>query len=437
MLLSQVLTSALMKAGVLLALGLSAVVFARQQAVQPPVVPPVWVAVRPIAPPATPLPTEAASAAVTKFSFFAYGDTRSSGVPDVPGDGDVIHPEHTRIVDRMIARAHELSSTPFPARFVLQSGDAVLRGQTAAMWNVSFSPIIERLTRGANIPYFFSVGNHDVTSMPPGDPQRALGLHNTLTAMSNLMPPEGSPRRLSGYPTYAFGYGNAFFIAFDSNIASDPVQLGWVTDQLEHLDRARYRHVIAFCHHPPFSSGPHGGASGTPMPGTGQKAPDRLEPQTVAIRSMYVPLFRKHHVAMIVAGHDHLYDHFVEHFVDNGVTYRMDSVVTGGGGAPIYPYVGEPDLQAYVTANAAQGVRVDHLVKPGTTPTRTRTTSSSSRSTAIACRSRSSAPARRRTRPTRAARRSPQRSAAQGLHWQDLTRAVQVLPSATGGGSRI
>ena len=61
----------------------------------------------------------------------------------------------------------------------------------------------------ANIPYFFSVGNHDVTGMPAGDPARALGLHNTLTAMSKLMPPEGSPRRLSGYPTYAFGYGNA------------------------------------------------------------------------------------------------------------------------------------------------------------------------------------------------------------------------------------
>ena len=59
--------------------------------------------------------------------------------------------------------------------------------------------------------------------MPAGDPQRALGLHNTLTAMSKLIPPEGSPRRLSGYPTYAFGYGNAFFIALDSNIASDAI----------------------------------------------------------------------------------------------------------------------------------------------------------------------------------------------------------------------
>jgi hypothetical protein len=357
----------------LLIAGLSTVVIAQQPAVPPqlapqPVIPAVWVPVRPIEPPATPLASEASSAGVTRFTFFAYGDTRSGGVLGVPGDGDVIHPEHTRIVDRMIARAGELARTPFPLKFVLQSGDAVLRGINGAMWNVSFSPIIERLTRDANIPYFFSVGNHDVTGMPAGDPQRALGLHNTLTAMSKLIPPEGSPRRLSGYPTYAFGYGNAFFIAFDSNIASDAIQLAWVTNQLEHLDRARYRHVIAFFHHPPFSSGPHSGASGTPMPGTGQKAPDRLEPATVAIRTMYVPLFRKHHVALLVGGHDHLYDHFVEHYVDNGVTYRMDSLVTGGGGAPIYSYVGEPDFRGYVAANVAEGVRVDHLMKPGSTP---------------------------------------------------------------------
>jgi len=350
----------------LLAFGLSTVLIAQQPAAQPPI-PLVWGAVRPIAPPATPLASEAASSAVTRFSFIAYGDTRSAGVPDVPGDGDIVHPEHTRIVDRMIAKAGEVASTPFPVRFVLQSGDAVLRGQNAAMWNVSFSPIIERLT-AANIPYFFSVGNHDVTTMPAGDPQRALGLHNTLTAMSKLIPPEGSPRRLSGYPTYAFGYGNAFFIALDSKIASDAIQFAWVADQLEHLDRNRFRHVVAFFHHPPFSSGPHGGGSAAPVPGTGQKAADRPEPQTVAIRTMYMALFRKHHVGMIVGGHDHLYDHWVEHYAENGVTYRLDSLVTGGGGAPIYPYVGEPDLRGYVAANVSQGVRVDHLMRPGSTP---------------------------------------------------------------------
>jgi Calcineurin-like phosphoesterase len=336
-----------------------------QQTPAPQAPPPTWVAVKPIDPPATPLPSEAASASVTRFSFLAYGDTRTGG--GTPNDIDAPNPEHTLVMDGMLAKIKELSATPFPVRLVLQSGDGVLRGVDGARWNNGFTPVIERLTKGANIPYFFSMGNHDVTSGPPGDPQRSIGLHNTLTAISRLIPPEGSPRRLSGYPTYTVGYGNTFFIALDSQIAQDATQASWVANQLEKLDRARYRHVIAFFHHPPFSSGPHSGASGDPAPGTGVKAPDRVEAQTTAIRVTYMPLFRKHHVRLIVTGHDHLYDHFVERYDDQGVSYRMDSIVTGGGGAPTYTYNGEPDLRGYQSAGGAANVRVEHLMKPGMT----------------------------------------------------------------------
>jgi hypothetical protein len=72
-------------------------------------------------------------------------------------------------------------------------------------------------------------------------------------------------------------------------------------------------------------------------------------------------------VDLTITGHDHLFDHWVEHYVDRGTTYRMDHVVTGGGGAPTYLYAGEPDLRAYMTANAAQAVRLDHPMKPGVT----------------------------------------------------------------------
>jgi hypothetical protein len=347
----------------ILVVGACAVAAAQQQPAAPAV--PAFVAVKPIDPPAAPLPPEEASARVTRFSFFGYGDTRSGSGPG--GDAEVVHPEHSKVMDGMIAKAKELASTPFPIRFVLQSGDAVLRGQNGTMWNVGFTPIIERLTRGANIPYFFSAGNHDVTTAPAGDPGRALGLHNTLTAISKLIPAEGSPRRLNGYPTYSFGYGNAFVIALDSNIASDAVQFAWVADQLDRLDRMRYKHVIVFFHHPPYSSGPHGGGSADPVPGTGRKAPDRIEPQTAAIRTMYMPLFRKHHVRMLVTGHDHLFDHFVERYDSAGVTYRMDTIVTGGGGAPRYGYIGEPDLRSYISATPADNIRVEHLMKPGPT----------------------------------------------------------------------
>jgi hypothetical protein len=315
--------------------------------------------VRPIQPPDAPFPAEKDTAGVTRFSFIAYGDTRC----DCGGlsAGTEVQTEHAKIVDLAVAKAAALASTPYPVRFVIQTGDAVYRGMNAERWDV-YVPIIEKLTR-AGYWYFFAVGNHDTSTMPIGDPTREAGLRNTLAANAKLFPPDDSPRRLKGYPTYAFGYGNTFVIAFDSNIASDRPQFDWVSRQLDGLDRARYPNVVVFFHHPVFSSGPHGGAM-RPSPDR-TPVPDRTEPQTVAIRNLYMPLFRKHHVRMTIAGHDHLLDHWVESYEDAGKSYRMDHVVTGGGGAPTYVYNGDPDVHAYERTYAAQKVRVDHLMKPG------------------------------------------------------------------------
>jgi hypothetical protein len=64
----------------------------------------------------------------------------------------------------------------------------------------------------------------------------------------------------------------------------------------------------------------------------------------------------------------HKFDHWVERFSTGGATYRMDNLVTGGGGAPIYTYSGEPDLRAYLAGASADAVRVEQLTKPGATP---------------------------------------------------------------------
>ena len=71
---------------------------------------------------------------------------------------------------------------------------------------------------------------------------------------------------------------------------------------------------------------------------------------------------------MTFSGHDHLLDHWVERYTDGGVDYRRDDVVTGGGGAPIYTYRGEPEVQQYLAAGAKQNARLSHLMKPGMTP---------------------------------------------------------------------
>jgi hypothetical protein len=327
-----------------------------QEPQTPPQPQPDDVEVRPIAPPPRPLPPEAATVGVKRFSFIAYGDTRSRG-PSASGepieDGRILQREHSLVVEAMVKATRRLASTRFPVRFVVSSGDAVLYGPNGTMWNVSYVPLIERLTREAGLPFFFAVGNHDTTTSPIGNPEREQGLRNTLQAMSKLMPPDGSPRRLTGYPTYAFGYGNAFFLMLDSDIPRDETQFNWIEGQLEGLDRRRYPLVFAVFHHPPFDSGQHGG--------------DTLEPQSAAIRAAYLPLFRRHHVRMTICGHDHLLDHFVERYEDRGRTYRMDHVVSGGGGAPTYTYRSEPDLEPYLQATASQNTRIEHLLKPGPT----------------------------------------------------------------------
>src|SRR5437667_9945689 len=228
--------------------------------------------VKPISPPRNPIPPEEASAGVSKFSFIVYGDTRGRR------NGTDIQYEHSLIVDSAIATIKRLDKTAYPVKFVLQTGDAVLNGQDANQWNISYIPLINRITTDGGVPYFLSPGNHDVTtSLDLNDPRRLKGLGNFLQANNQLIPRDGTPRRLDGYPTYSFGYGNMFVIGFDSNIGGDDKQFDWVKKQLESLDRKRYTNVIVFCHQPAYSSGPHEGGAA------------RMEPQTVAMRAKYMP----------------------------------------------------------------------------------------------------------------------------------------------------
>jgi 3',5'-cyclic AMP phosphodiesterase CpdA len=298
-----------------------------------------------IAPPVTPLPPEGQSRDVTRFSFAVYGDTRGRR------DGVAIQYEHSLIVDSILAQIKGRQGTPYPVRFVLQSGDAVVNGRDAHQWNVSFVPLINRLTTEGGVPYFLAPGNHDVTDAPTDSPERQGALRNYMDALSGLIPADGSPRRMAGYPTYAVGYGNTFVVALDANIAGDEKQYQWVKSQLEGLDRHRYVNVVVVCHQAPFSSGPHGGPT--------------VERQTADLRTRYMPLFHTHHVRAVFSGHEHLFEHWVERYADANRSYRMDLVVTGGGGAPIYAYSGEPSLREYLTANATDKVTLEHLVRPG------------------------------------------------------------------------
>lgn len=301
-----------------------------------------------ISPPVSPLPAEGATAQIKKFSFIAYGDTRG-GL-----DGIALQTNHSLVVSSMLATAAARKTSGDPIAFVVQSGDAVTDGRSAQQLNVSYVPVVERLT-DAGIPYYLAVGNHDVrNSLNLADSDRVRGLKNYFAANKYLIPPDGSPRRLSGYPTYAVAYGNTYVLLFDSIIGGDSTQYDWIRRQFEALDRRRFPNIVVVCHHPAFSSGPHGGMN--------------VEAATLAMRELYMPLFRKHHVKLLIAGHEHLFEHWVERYEDASGWHRLDQIVTGGGGAPLYGYTGEPDVRPYLAANAASGLTLEHLVKPGVTP---------------------------------------------------------------------
>ena len=71
---------------------------------------------------------------------------------------------------------------------------------------------------------------------------------------------------------------------------------------------------------------------------------------------------------MTLTGHEHFYEHWVERYQDATGPHRMDHIVTGGGGAPLYSYQGEPSTRDLIAAGKDNKVSFEHLVKPGPAP---------------------------------------------------------------------
>ena len=125
----------------------------------------------------------------------------------------------------------------------------------------------------------------------------------------------------AGERTYTWFDNPVQFFVLDSNRAADASQTAWLAGELA---RSTAAVKIAVFHHPPFTVGLH---------------EDSLE-----VRRRWVPLFEQHGVDLVLNGHNHGY----EHSVINGVHY----VVSGGGGASLYPCVDdEPWLIVCLSAH--------------------------------------------------------------------------------------
>lgn len=200
------------------------------------------------------------------FTVVVYGDTRTN-----PND-------HLAVVHRIIQQECDL---------VLNVGDLVEDGRDLSQWNIFFNTTKNLIK---NVPYYPVLGNHERNA------QHYYDLFHL---------PDGGGQQNKQW--YSFDYGNAHFVCLDSNVRDSAEQLAWLQNDLARAaDTAQW--VFAICHHPPYSSGPHGSLFDT--------------------MTSWLDAFKKYGVNMVFSGHDHTY----ERSLHNGIWY----VVTGGGGAPRY-----------------------------------------------------------------------------------------------------
>ncbi len=173
-------------------------------------------------------------------------------------------------------------------RFAIQSGDNNNNATVSAGdWQDYY---LKGQAMFASVPMFAAAGNHDVT---------LLGNSASFSAY-NVAPQSSSGSDLY----YAFVYGNAGFVAIDTN--SPTSGLSWVKGALTKLSGGP---LFAFHHHPLYSCGSHG--------------------SDVSMQAFYQSAFEGAKLTVDYTGHDH--DLIVWSTV-NGVRY----VVSGGGGTSLY-----------------------------------------------------------------------------------------------------
>jgi HEAT repeat protein len=215
------------------------------------------------------------------YRFAVYGDNRSN--PKV----------HTSVVEGM---------AKFRPAFVINTGDLVSSGDKYELWGPEYFGPLANLQ--CSVPVYPAMGNHE-------------GKGKYYQEFFSLPAPKWY---------YSFTFGNARFIILDSNYRSagwlspESEQSRWLVKQLRD-NKSTWTFVVF--HNPPYSSHPSRGDS-------------------VVHQKMLCPILEKYHVDVVFNGHNHNYERVypireMRRDDENGIPY----VITGGGGAPLYPVAGD------------------------------------------------------------------------------------------------
>ena len=216
-------------------------------------------------------------------TFTVYGDNRSD---------DTAH----AAVLRAVAQTH--------MDFLVNTGDLVENGGDAEMWQAFFD-IEANLLR--NHPLFVAIGNHELYEDRAG----------AAFARYFGFPSEDGTRK--PYGTVRWGSIRFFFMNAMHDWGGGE-ERAWLERELARADgEAGLVWRIAVTHHPPWSSGPHGG--------------------NARLLDAHVPeLLRAHNVDLLFGGHDHIYE--------RGEAGGMKYIISGGGGAQPYRIERKADTAA-------------------------------------------------------------------------------------------
>jgi hypothetical protein len=177
----------------------------------------------------------------------------------------------------------------FPFTFAIMLGDNIYGRERPQDFEKKFTRPYKHLL-DSDVEFHAALGNHD-------DPNQRYF----------------KPFNLGGRRYRTFKKGNVRFFVIDSNYL-DPAQVKWLTEELE---ESGSDWKIAYFHHPLYT--------------TARRGPE------VELRAVLEPIFVKHGVDVVFAGHEHIYERLkpqkgIYHFtVGGGAKLRKGDTRPGRG----------------------------------------------------------------------------------------------------------
>ncbi|MFB1481381.1 discoidin domain-containing protein [Corallococcus sp. RDP092CA] len=256
----------------------------------------------------------------------------------------------------MQAKVMAVMNTPrWRSELLLALGDNAYPDGTDAEFQAHlFTPMAGLLRE---VPMFATPGNHEYVT------------NQAQPYLDNMYLPANNPQGSERY--YSFDWGPVHFVSLDSNCAVGlasadrctlAAQRAWAEADLAANTRPW---VVAFFHHPSWSSGEHG--------------------SQLTMRRQFGPLFEKYGVDLVLTGHDHDYERSKPMSGDNvasGSQRGIPYLVVGSGGATLRPFSTSQPAWSALRDNQAYGF-LDVTVDGGTLTARLITSSNTVRDTLV------------------------------------------------------